>query len=486
MSHASSPETTSLPKSSVNRSRTTLRVRSGSPYSSCGRVALLDPGLDVAPPGGEPLDVAGELLLGGALRRGAHDDAGRVGDDLLEQRLEPGALGVGELAGDAAGGAVGHVDQEPAREADLAGEPGTLVADRVLGDLHQDRLAGLEHLLDLAGAVAGAQRVPVHLAGVEDRVAALADVDERRLHGGQDVLHAAEVDVADQRGLRLAGDVVLDEHLVLEDRDLGEVLVLPDHHDAVDRLAAGQELGLAHDRGAPATGLPALAATLLLRLETGGAVQAGDLVLGVARLADPGDGVLRVVRTAVALLARAATTAPTTGGAALVVAVVVAVLGAVRRRRRCCRRDLDHRRCRRRPLPPPSPLPPPLPEPLLFPEPCPSLESALLSALCVGARVVVGAVRAVVRTGVVSPAALAATSTAATATAAVAATALLVARSRRRRHRRRSGRPSGPRHRRRSRRRHRAAAGASSAACSAGARRPSSPPARGSRWARVP
>ena len=113
-------------------------------------VALLDLALDVRPAGGEPLDVAGELLLGGALGGGADDHAGGVRDDLLEQRLEPVALGVGQLAGDAAGGAVGHVDQEPARQADLAGEPGALVADRVLGDLHQDRLAGLEHLLDLA------------------------------------------------------------------------------------------------------------------------------------------------------------------------------------------------------------------------------------------------------------------------------------------------------------------------------------------------
>ena len=70
--------------------------------------------LDVLPAGLEPLDVAGQLVLAGALGRGAHDDAGGVRDDLLEQRLEAVALGVGQLAGDAAGGAVRHVDQEPA------------------------------------------------------------------------------------------------------------------------------------------------------------------------------------------------------------------------------------------------------------------------------------------------------------------------------------------------------------------------------------
>ena len=332
---------TSLVKSSVNRSRTTLRVRSGSPYSSCGALplALL---LDVLPAGLEPLDVAGQLVLAGALGGGAHDDAGGVGDDLLEQRLEPVALGVGQLAGDAAGGAVGHVDQEAAGQADLAGQAGALVADRVLGDLHQDRLAGGEHRLDLARlAVLVAERRPVDLAGVEDRVAALADVDERRLHGGQHVLHAAEVDVADQRGLRLAGDVVLDEDLVLEHADLGELLALADHHDPLDGLAAGEELGLADDRGAAAAGLAALAAALLLGLEPGRAGDRGDLVLGVARLADPGDGVLRVVAAVGTVVAAAAPAAPAARGALALVVVGVpgcpggpAVLLAVRLRRR--------------------------------------------------------------------------------------------------------------------------------------------------------
>ena len=35
---------------------------------------------------------------------------------------------------------LGHVDQEAAGQADLAGQPGALVADRVLGDLDQHRL----------------------------------------------------------------------------------------------------------------------------------------------------------------------------------------------------------------------------------------------------------------------------------------------------------------------------------------------------------
>ena len=210
----------------------------------------------------------------------------------LRSVLEPVALGVGELARDAAGGAVGYVDQEPSGQADLAGEPGALVADRVLGDLDEDGLPRGQHRLDLARlAVLVAERRPVDLAGVEHRVAALADVDEGGLHRGQDVLDPAEVDVADQRGLRLAGDVVLDEHVVLEDADLGDVVVLADHHHPVDRLAAGQELGLADDRRAPAAGLAALATALLLGLEPGRPGDRGDLVGCAAAATDAGDGV---------------------------------------------------------------------------------------------------------------------------------------------------------------------------------------------------
>jgi hypothetical protein len=108
------------------------------------------------------------------------------------------ALGVGQLAADAHHRAAGHVHQVAAGQADLAGQPGALVADRVLGHLDQDRLAGLEGGLDPLGLALQAAGVEVHLAGVQDGVAALADVDEGGLHRGQHVLHLAEVHVADE------------------------------------------------------------------------------------------------------------------------------------------------------------------------------------------------------------------------------------------------------------------------------------------------
>src|SRR2546421_3652931 len=40
----------------------------------------------------------------------------------------------------------GHVDQEATRQSDVAGDPGSLLAERLLGDLDNDILAGLEHL----------------------------------------------------------------------------------------------------------------------------------------------------------------------------------------------------------------------------------------------------------------------------------------------------------------------------------------------------
>ena len=219
---------------------------------------------------------------------GAHDDARVLGGDLLQDAAQAGALGVGELAADARAAAVGDVDHVAAGEADLAGEPGTLVADRVLRDLHDDGLAGLQRLLDLARLAFQAAGVVIDLARVEHAVAALADVDERRLHAGQHVLDPAEVDVARVRRRAGAGDVVLDEHVVLEHGDLGALTGVAHDHDPVDGLPAGQELRLGDDRHPPAAGVTALAAALALGLQPGGAADPADLVVaGAARRSNP-------------------------------------------------------------------------------------------------------------------------------------------------------------------------------------------------------
>ncbi len=126
----------------------------------------------------------------------------------------------------------------------------------------------------------------VHLAGVQDAVAASADVDERGLHAGQHVLDAAQVDVPDHRRRALARDVVLHEHILFEDGDLVAVAVLGDHHELVGdarrrrlRLAAAATVPPAvRERVAPdpprRTAGGDLLLDLLLRLARGAAASA--------------------------------------------------------------------------------------------------------------------------------------------------------------------------------------------------------------------
>src|SRR5207253_113515 len=99
---------------------------------------------------------------------------------------------------------------------------------------------------------------------------------------------------------------------VLQHADLRAVAGLAHDHDALDGLAARQELGLGDERRAAAAGVPALAAALLLGLQAGRAAHALHVVVraaegglgavalladaGVAGLADLDDGVRRVVR----------------------------------------------------------------------------------------------------------------------------------------------------------------------------------------------
>jgi len=174
-------------------------ARSGSPCSRAGadgRPRLL---LDHGPLVLQALDVAAQLLVGRALGGRAHDHAGAIRHDLLEDLLQPRPLGVRQLARDPGHAATGHVHQVPPGKGHLGGEPGTLVAEGLLGDLDQHRVAGLQRLLDPAGLTFQAGRVPVHLTRVQHGVAALADVDEGGLHAGQHVLHPAQVDVAGHR-----------------------------------------------------------------------------------------------------------------------------------------------------------------------------------------------------------------------------------------------------------------------------------------------
>ncbi len=292
------------------------------------RLAGRDLPLDVGPLRLQPVDVADQFFLAGPLGRGADDDAGGLADQLGQDVLEPLALDIGQLAGDPGQVAAGRVDDVAAGNRHVVGQPGALGSDRILRNLDQDGLARLQDLLDLAVLTFGAEGVPVDLAGVEHGVPAAADVDEGRLHGRQHVLHPAEVDVADQRRGGVPVHVVLDQDVVLDHRDLGQVVALPDDHLPGDRFAPGQELGLAQDRRPAATGVPALPAALPLGLHPGRALDPGDLVAaalaGTPRLTDPDDHVGGFVRGGPGVFAPATTT-PTTAALAIAFTFAVAV-----------------------------------------------------------------------------------------------------------------------------------------------------------------
>ena len=162
----------------------------------------------------------GDGLFGGALGGGAHDHAvlGRL--HLLQDRLEPLPLLLGEPAADAREVLVGREHEEPARQGDLGGEARALATHGVLRDLHHDGLARLQHLLDAGRAAFEILGGVVDLAGVQHAVATAADVDEGRLHARQHVLHPAQVDVAHHGTGAGAGHVVLDQHVFFEHGDL--------------------------------------------------------------------------------------------------------------------------------------------------------------------------------------------------------------------------------------------------------------------------
>ena len=261
-------------------------------HGRSGRLGLGLLGLlgDLGPTLLQAVDVAADVVFLHALRGGADDHAGVGRNHLAQNLFETLALGIGQLATDAGGRRPRHVDQITPGQRDLGGQARAFVADRILADLDDDVVAGLERLFDLAGGSAQTGSLPVDLTGVEDAVAAAADVDEGRLHRGQHVLHDAEVDVAHQRCRGGRCHEVLNDDAVLEHRDLGVAgalmrrfganLVANDHHP-VDGLAAGQELRLGQDRRAAPSRVAAVPAALPLGLQPGRAADALDLA-GVA------------------------------------------------------------------------------------------------------------------------------------------------------------------------------------------------------------
>ena len=144
---------------------------------------------------------------------------------------------------------------------DLLGEPGALGPDRVLGDLAQDGLAGLQHLLDAGplGPLDDVLGLVLHVAPVEDGVLRGADVDEGGLHARQHVLDPADVDVAVDLAdvVGRAAHVVLDEAAALEHGDLGVLGRDVDGHQVAPDRAGPCAPGPGAARASPRRARPA-------------------------------------------------------------------------------------------------------------------------------------------------------------------------------------------------------------------------------------
>ena len=212
----------------------------------------------------EPLqehEIALDVLRRRALGGGAHDDPAALGIESLHDVLQARALGILEPPRDTGALAVRNVDEEAAWERDLGREPRALRLHRILDRLHHDRLAALDQVLDLSRALPTLELGPDDLVDVEESVLLEADLDERGLHPGQDVVDDAEVDVPGDRASLRALEIDLGDTVVLEDRDslLADV-------DGDDELALRGRQRRALRRCAPAV---AAARLLPIRLGVG-------------------------------------------------------------------------------------------------------------------------------------------------------------------------------------------------------------------------
>src|SRR6266702_4727069 len=115
-----------------------------------GRFALLAALLDFVPGLAEKLDVGSNLVVGGPAGRGSNDEAAGIGaagfaDSAAQARAIFGRDNFARHSRVVDGR---HVNQEAARQRDVARDTRALFAERLFGDLDDDVLTGLQHLGD--------------------------------------------------------------------------------------------------------------------------------------------------------------------------------------------------------------------------------------------------------------------------------------------------------------------------------------------------
>src|SRR5262249_27911722 len=176
--------------------------------------------LYAAPQLAQVLDVGTQLVVGCRLGHGADDEPAlflrRQQVLQLVPQVRPFLLVLDALR-DPDVGFLGQVYQEPAGDADLRRQSRALAADRVLDDLHHQILAFREQAFDRPRGVAAVAVAP-DIGYMQKRGALPSDIDERRLHAGQDTHHSPGVDVADQAARRGALYVHFLRHALLDHR----------------------------------------------------------------------------------------------------------------------------------------------------------------------------------------------------------------------------------------------------------------------------
>ena len=137
----------------------------------------------------------------------------------LHDLLEAGALLVVEPTRDSHPFAVRHVDEEASGERELGRQASALRLHRILHRLHEHGLAALDQILDLPRPLATFELGAHDLVDVQKPVLLEADLDERGLHPGKDVVDHSQIDVPGDRAPLGSFQVHLGDAVVLQHGD---------------------------------------------------------------------------------------------------------------------------------------------------------------------------------------------------------------------------------------------------------------------------
>ena len=158
---------------------------------------------DLVPDLAQTGDIGSQLLGAGMEGGGPHDHAVSLGTHLVDHFSESGPVVVRQPAADPDAVRVGHQDEVAPGERRHPGQSGPLGTHRILRHLDQDVIALLEDVLDPAVGPTVALPIGGDVRCIENAVLGGAEVEECRLHTGEDVANLGQVDVPCHRCRRL-------------------------------------------------------------------------------------------------------------------------------------------------------------------------------------------------------------------------------------------------------------------------------------------